>query len=301
MNNLLLICTAVFLGCSKQTNDHGLTDYLNRNTVSDFAPELCLKDNTYKGSFSDDYKTFYFFRKKSPELEKYIPYQSNYINGKWYEAKIPDYYDNKSSYTYQLKIPHSEQLVFLSDKRIESDTSQIPNYNFWLINSTENASSPRELGYQSLIYNYNSQPCISKNGTIYFTSDEPDWSATHSYKMKRVENGYDEPELFEPVNRWRDQYEDWTVYEFCMAPNEDYMIVCIEDNSYINPSVDLYISYFKDSEWSIPEKLGNGINTTATENFPVITADGNFLIFTRGFSEFKIIPINALLGPNEIM
>ena len=298
MNRLFLMLLAFLLGCNKQVNNHGLTEFINATAVSDFAPELWLKDNTYKGSFSDDYKTFYFFRKKSLELEKYIPFQSFYINGKWTEARIPGYYDSAVSYTYQLKAPKKERLVILSNERYQSDTSEIPNYNFWTIDNAEKATLPKEMSYKSLMYNYNSQPCITSNGSIYFTSDAPDWSATYSYKMKRDRKGYSEPELFEPVNRWRGEHPDWIVYEFCMAPNEDYLIVCIMDKSELNPSVDLYVSYLENSQWSTPIKLGVEINTKATENFPVITADGKFLIFTRAFSEFKITPISTLPNRN---
>ena len=283
------------LGCNKQPKDNSLVQYQNAMAVSDFAPELWLKDNTYKGSFSDDYKTFYFFRKKSPDQEKYIPYQSSYKNGKWGKAKIPGYYHSNSSYTYQLKVPKSRQLVFLSNKRYQSDTSQVSNYNFWMIDSADTAPLPKEMGYTNLINNYNSQPCITRDGTIYFTSDAPDWSATYSYEMKRNQAAYSQPELFELVNRWRGDHPNWTVYEFCMAPTKEYMIVCIKDKGAPNPSVDLYVSYLNNSQWSTPEKLGEEINTGASENFPVITQDGKFLLFTRAFSEFKIVTVTNLL------
>ena len=290
----LLIGAIPILGCQNPSADHGLTRYLNETSVSDFAPELWVEDNTYKSSFSDDYRTLYFFRKKSPGVEKYVPYQSLFEMGKWQEPTIMDHYDEQQSYTYQLNIPQKPHLVFLSDKRTKSDTSETPNYNFWIINESGDLN-PKELGYQSLIYNYNSQPCISENGTIYFTSDEPDWSATHSYKMKPVGTGYGEPELFEPVNKWRDQNQHWIVYEFSMSPEENYMIICIENKSDPEPSTDLYLSKLDGTSWTEPEKLGHGINTAETENFPVITADGKFLIFTRAFSEFKIAPTATFL------
>ncbi|WP_282160094.1 hypothetical protein [Ulvibacterium marinum] len=42
--------------------------------------------------------------------------------------------------------------------------------------------------------------------------------------------------------------------------------------------------------------MNNRINTAETENFPAITADGEYLIFTRAFSRFYIIPIDMLTG-----
>ena len=284
----------LIISCNKVKTINGLTNYRGINKVTDFAPELWIKGNTFKGTFSDDYKTFYFFRKVAPETEKYVPYKSSFVNGKWEEPKTMPFFNEENSYTYQLKVPKTNRLIFISNKRTTKDTAQRPNYNFWEIELTNDTyTNPKELGYESLIYNYNSQPCLTKNGTLFFTSDAPDWSQTFSYKMELKDGKYSEPELFEPVNNWR-KNSHWTVYEYCMSPDETYIIVCIMDKSQDEPSTDLYISYLKGSQWTEPHKLGNEINTGETENFPTITNDGTYLIFTRAFSEFKIVPIDLI-------
>ena len=294
----LFIFVFLIIGCNQNDPINGITKFKDIDSVSDFASELWIEGNTFKGSFSDDYCTFFFFRKVALEVEKYVPYKSNYINGKWEEPKIMDYYNNKNSYTYQLKVPNSSKLYVLSNKKTKKDTAQNPNYNFWEIELKDNSSTePKELGYKNLIYNYNSQPCITKKGTLFFTSDVPDWSQTLSYKMELINEVYSEPQLFEPVNEWR-KNEDWVVYEFCVSPNEDYIIVCIqkknEDKKLDELSTNLYISYLRDSKWTFPKQLGTEINTNETENFPTITNDGKFLMFTRAFSKFKIVSTKQL-------
>ena len=282
----------VFLitSCNKSKTIDGISKYENISSVSDFASELWIKGNTFKVSFSDDYRTFYFFRKVAPDIEKYVPYKSKYINGKWEEPQIMAFFDKKNSYTYQLKVPNSDKLIFISNKKTKKDTTQNPNYNFWQTTlEKDKHSKPEEIEYKNLIYNYNSQPCITNNGTIFFSSDLPDWSETLSYKMSLINNEYSEPELFGPVNNWR-RNEDWKVFEFCVSPKEDYMIICIQDISVSDLSTDLYISYFDNDYWTHPEKLNSEINSSETENFPSLTNDGKYLIFTRAFSEFKIIP-----------
>jgi len=111
--------------------------------------------------------------------------------------------------------------------------------------------------------------------------------------MELKDEKYLEPELFEPVNNWRN-IKDWTVYEFCMSPDEDYIIVSIQEKNKDGTSVDLYISYFNYGKWTFPKKLGNEINSNETENFPTITNDGKYLVFTRAFSELKIIPTKQI-------
>ncbi len=291
---VLLIGPSIGLSCKDAVETHGLSEFENLSNVSDFMPELWVPDNTYKGSLSDDFKTFYFFRKANQEDEKYIPYISYFDKGKWKEPVIPDYFDKNLSYTYQLKMPDTQELVFLSNKRVKTDTAQHPNYNFWTTTiSSGQFSEPLEISHPKLIYNYNSQPCISADGTIYFTSDSPDWSRTYSYKLEAGKQGYAAPEIFQPVNNWRTN-KDWVVYEFCISPEEDFVIVSIQDKTYKTSSPDLYISHLKDGDWSQPEKLSDDINTPGVENFPVITRDGNYLIFTRDFSQFKIISVKRL-------
>lgn len=291
--SIVLFYLILITSCTSDKRINGLTQYQGFDSVSDFAPELWIKDNTFKGSFSDDYKTFYFFRKIAPDIEKYVPYQSNFSVEKWMEPEIADYYDEKNSYTYQLKVPNTNELYFLSNKKTKADTSSTPNYNFWqteIINDTY--TKPKEFGHLDFIYNYNSQPCITKNGTIFFTSDLPDWSKTLSYKMEFLDGKYSKPELFEPVNRWR-KNKNWIVYEFCVSPNQDYLIVCIQDKTKTSPSTDLYISYFNDNIWTNPKRLDNRINSAKGENFPTITNDGEYLVFTRAFSKYKIVSTKA--------
>ncbi|WP_420603274.1 hypothetical protein [Flagellimonas sp.] len=297
-NCAFLLIPLVFLtSCADKKVVNGLTPYQNLSMVSDFAPELSVKGNTFKGSFSDDFNTFYFFRKVDPETEKYIPYVSHYLDGKWTDPKVISYFDKDNSYTYQLKIPGKEQLVFISDKKMEKDTAQnkSSNYNFWSTKILEAGfSEPEAFGYENLIYNYNSQPCVSEDGTIYFTSDASDWSATYSYKMEAISEGYATPELFQPVNNWR-KNQDWDVFEFAMSPKADYMIICIQDKTQDIVSTDLFISHLKDGNWTYPKKLNADINSSETENFPTITQDGSYLIFTRAFSEFKIVPTSQFM------
>lgn len=292
----LVLITFIFSlwSCKETPVVNSLSSFQSLDSVSVFAPELSLSGNTFKGSFSDDFNTFYFFRKKAPNQEIYIPYQSTFDGKKWSEPSISSYFDTSNSYTYQLKVPLTNTLIFLSDKRTQIDTTSNPNYNFWYTEIIKDSfSTPRELGLKSLVYNYNSQPSIVDNGTIFFTSDTADWSKTLSYKSTLLNGKYQTPVLFEPINKLREN-KDWNVYEFAMSPKEDFMIICIEDKSEEKPNVDLYISFKETDQWSIPRKLGPSVNTDATENFPVITRDGSYLIFTRAFSSFHIVPIDLL-------
>ncbi|MCK5442627.1 MAG: hypothetical protein KAJ23_12115 [Maribacter sp.] len=291
-----IIFASLILGCETKDSIHGLSAYKNLDSLAVFAPELAVKGNTYKGSFSDDYTHFYYFKKSDSVSEKYIPYQSHFKNNHWNAGTGMPYYDKAQSYTYQLNIPSSDLHIFISNLRTTQDTTAHPNYNFWsVLTPNGNWESPKELGPHDLVLNYNSQPCITRDGTIYFTSDTPDWRTTLSYKMDFVNGTYQEPTLFEPVNHWREN-KDWIVYEYVMAPDKSYLIVCIQKkNGQKRLNTDLYISYPKNEKWTFPKPLGFSVNTSETENFPYITPDSKHLIFTRAFSQFYIVPIKQLL------
>lgn len=289
---LFFACLLVFSSCQAQKKQNGISAFKSQTSLTLFAPELALDRNTYKGSFSDDFNTFYFFRKDFSKKDKYLPYITHFKDGRWQKPYLAPYYKEHQSYTYQLNIPHSDQLIFIADLRTKNDVSDHPNYNFWSINKSKlDREQPKELGPQKLIENYNSQPSITQNGTIYFSSLTPDWSKQLSYKMEKQNGAYLEPVLFEPVNQWRSQ-EDWKVGPFAMAADESFLVVSIQD--FNDGNTDLYISFNKNNTWTAPKKLEAGISTPEVEAFPYITADGKYLVFTRAFSQFYIISTSQL-------
>lgn len=295
MNKLLIIAIA-FLSFSCQTKEsvNSLTSHSEDDSLMVFAPELSLQGNTYKGSFSDDLNTFYFFKKDTTGTSFFIPYKSDFKDGQWSPAEEVGYFDKQYSYTYQLMIPNTDQLIFISNMRTANDSSEYPNYNFWSVTkSGDNWSKPEQFGSSSgeLISNYNSQPSISNNGSVYFSSFTRDYRSQDPYKMELVDGEYKKPRVFKAVEKIRN-ISGWKVGPFAMDPDEKFMILTIKEDD--NQNDDLYISYSKDGDWTAPSKLDDSINTIDKEGFPYLTPDGKFLIFTRAKSQFYIVPTKQL-------
>ena len=269
------------------------------DSVAVFAPELALKGNTYKGSFSKDYQTFYFFRNETPNQEDYRIYVSKLDKGKWSQPEKIGFSDNQSD-VYPFFMPNSDSLFFTSYRRVPADTSKKTNANFWFSDWEEGKwQKPLPFEAANLIYNYNSQPCVTLDETIYFTSNLPDWSRTYTYFMKKNKDGYDAPQPFEPVNTFRQKDTLTQFFEVCVAPDKTYMILTAalkNSKNGANNSADLFISFNKNGTWTIPRNLGSLINTDKTECFPYITPDGKFLLFTRDFSNFYIIPTKSFIN-----
>ncbi len=263
-------------------------NFENIDRPSLFAQEIALKGNTYKGSFSEDYSTFYFFRHKKPESEDYRIFQTTFLENKWSEAKEINFSDTSSDLYPMVSAIETNKLFFMSYRRTPADSSKKPNANFWhsvKINGVWEKPMPFEQA--NLMYNYNSQPCITKNGNIYFTSNTPDWSKTLTYKMEYKDGTYQKPVLFDYINHLRIVDTTKTFWEICVSPNEEYMIMTISDKG---KEAKLYLSTKIEEKWTRPKYIGDIIKGDMSGNFPYITRDGRFLIFTRHFSSFYILP-----------
>jgi hypothetical protein len=291
----VLLC-AVACGTSS-TYEIIFSKFENIDKPVSFASELSLKGNTYKGCFSSDYSKFYFFRHKTQNAEDYRIFRSSFFDGKWNEPQEIDFSNGNSDLYPLISTLDEDKLYFASYRRIPTDTSEKSNANFWVSSKVDTVwSKPIPFLQADLIYNYNSQPCITKNGSIYFTSDTPDWRNTLTYKMEYKDGAYQKPALFYPVNQFRKADSTRSIFEVCVAPDESYMILTISEN---HKDAKLFISQNEASFWTEPRYLGDIIKSDMTGNFPYITPNGRFLIFTRDFSGFLILPTATFLEPSK--
>jgi hypothetical protein len=295
---LLILCfaaTIVTLSCNTSSKYEPIFgSYENIKTPTPFAPELALKGNTYKGCFSNDYSTFYFFRHKIPDSEDYRIFQSTFSENKWEEPKEIIFSDTSSDLYPMASTIEADKLFLISYRRTPTDTSKKPNANFWY-SSKVNGDWDKPIPFKQgdLIYNYNSQPCMTKSGNIYFTSDTPDWSKTLTYKMEYKNDTYGKPVFFDYVNSIRTVDTTKTFWEICVSPNEDYMIMTISEKG---KEAKLYLSTKNQETWTTPIYIGEIIKEDMSGNFPYITRDGKFLIFTREFSSFYILPTKTFFN-----
>lgn len=71
------------------------------------------------------------------------------------------------------------------------------------------------------------------------------------------------------------------LWNFYMSPNEDYVIFSdMQKDGY--GDIDLYISFKTDEgKWGEPINMGDKINTSTRERFPMVSPDGKYLFFMR--------------------
>lgn len=286
---LFIVVIIATLSCDSESSYNSIfSAYENIKKPTPFAPELALKGNTYKGCFSNDYSTFYFFRHNIPDLEDYRIFQSTFSADKWNQPREIGISDTSSDLYPMVSTIEADKFFFISYRRIPTDTSKKPNANFWYsIRANDEWGKPIPFVQSALIYNYNSQPCMTNNGNIYFTSDTPDWNKTLTYKIEYKDGTYEKPILFDFVNQLRIADTTKTFWEICVSPKEDYIIMTISEKG---KEAKLYLSNKNQETWTTPVYVGDIIKEDMSGNFPYITKDGKFLIFTKQFSSFYILP-----------
>ena len=285
---LLILCA-----CGQPSVRNQLfSSYENIRTPAPFAPALAVKGNTYKGCFSPDYLTFYFFRQVTAGQEDFRIYQSRYTKTGWSDPVQIDFSETYSD-LYPMISPIDTNRIFLTSyRRIVGDTSKKPNANLWYsLKSNGIWTKPTPFPNADLINNYNSQPCITTDGTIYYTSNLQDWSRTITYKVDFVDGQYQQVLPFDPVNVFRVRDTTRNIFEICMAPDKSYMILTIAAKQ---GKAELFISRFIDKTWTDPKPLSGITGSDMTGNFPYVTPDGKFLLFTKEFSAFYILPTKLL-------
>ncbi|HTF31277.1 MAG TPA: hypothetical protein VK625_20615, partial [Flavitalea sp.] len=290
-------CIVCMLSCGDASISNSAFDkYRNNEKPMPFATELSITGNTYKGCFSNDYSIFYFFRHHVPNREDYRIYQSAFTDGKWNKPELINFSDSSSDLYPMISPTENGKLFFISYRRTPGDTSDKPNGNFWISSKAgERWGPPVPFAEANLIYNYNSQPCITDSGNIYFTSHTPDWTQTVTYRLAYKNGSYEHPEPFDFVNQLRQKDTSRTVFEVAVSPDESYMILTIGEN---RQDPRLFLSRKTKEAWTEPIYIGDLVKNDMTGNFPYITPDGEFLIFTRHFDGFFILPTAALSGSN---
>jgi Tol biopolymer transport system component len=139
----------------------------------------------------------------------------------------------------------------------------------------------------------NTDPFITKDGSIYYISNRPkDEADTISdydiYKLPKTANGYESPINLTQVN------SDSTEYYVSLAENGTIYFA-----SYRDGNLDLYNSKMTSLGYEYPKKI-DSLNSDAGEHDPFIAPDESFIIFTStragGLGEADLYISNQING-----
>jgi Tol biopolymer transport system component len=131
---------------------------------------------------------------------------------------------------------------------------------------------------------------MTKDGTLFFSSTGTDGNPD-IYFSKWVNGKFELPvRLDANVNS-----ELGEIYP-AIAPDGSYLIFAstgrpdAKNDGY--PRSDLYISFFKDGQWTLAKNMGRAVNTAAEESSPSISSDGSKICFMseRNFISMPVTP-----------
>ena len=205
------------------------------------------------------------------------------VNGNWSEPEAASFAKDDNYFFLEACLsPDGNKISFLSTRPPKGKQPK-PRWtyqNIWTCDRNPDGSWGE--AYMDTTINQNNAqfyPSYTKDGTIYFTYDNPQTKKPEIYRSRMHEGKYLKPEKLPPViNR-----EGTSVYNAFISRDEDYLIACVDGiENQINPGVANYYVFFRDAKdnWSEPVSFGPEINIKgSTAMSASVSPDGKYLFF----------------------
>lgn len=264
------------------------------------SPGVLSAGEVYRGSFTPDGATLYFF-KKTGSGEIYRIYTSTRTATGWTLPVVVDL-GGESSDLYPAVSRDGRRLVFSSYRPVPGRGGEKPNAHLWSADRTATGwSTPVFLARTSTPGHYHSWVEFGFDGALYFRRTTPDWATNVTMRARPDGDGYGEAEPYADVERWKGWRPDVRVAGG--APGPDGPLVFL-DVATTNPATgrgasDIWVSQKRGDTWTDPKPLGAGINSDGFDVFPFVSPDGRDLYFIRDFATFHRIALTEAMASIE--
>ncbi len=198
-------------------------------------------------------------------------------NGQWTKPQVVSFSgkfnDSDAFFSYD-----SQKLFFTSDRPSENK-GEAGNLDIWVVEREKTGwSEPKNLGTVINSEDVDVNPCVTRNGTLYFASNRAGGQGSHDIYRSRLKNGkYSEPEnLGDSINTSNFESSPF------VSPDESYIIFNRFTPKKGEVISGLHISFKKsDGSWSKAINMGNVINDLEPAMFAFVSYDGRYLFFTN--------------------
>lgn len=261
------------------------------------APGVLSAGEVYRGAFTPDGGTLYFF-KKTGRAETYRIFSSSRTAVGWATPAVVDL-GGEFSDLYPAISRDGRRLVFSSYRPVPGRGSEKPNAHLWAAERTPAGwSTPVFLARASALGHYHSWVEFGFDGALYFRRTTPDWTRTVTMRAAPDGDGYAEPVPYTDVERWKGWRHDVRVVGGAPGPGGRLVFL---DVATTNPATgrdasDIWVSQRRGTAWTEPRPLGAGVNTDGYDVFPFVSPDGRDLYFVRDFATFHRLPLAQALA-----
>ena len=250
----------------------------------------------FRGTFTPDGNTFYFFKKIKSGTEDYRIFSSRLVAGKWTKPEKV-LLGGEHSDLYPSVSKDGRRLVFASYRPVPGSDLEKPNAHLWYVDKTEKGwgdpvfmKKANRLGY------YHAWVEFGWNGDIFFRQTTPDWKSRTTLVTSWNGREYSTPRGFEPVIQLQKKNPGLRIVGGSPGPTKDLIFL---DVATTNPKTgrgasDIWISRRIGEAWQKPQPL-TAVNTDGFDVFPFFSPGGKCMYFVRDFKAFYRVDLESAL------
>jgi Tol biopolymer transport system component len=240
------------------------------NTPEIFAPNIISTGmSELNAVFSPDFKEFYYSIRMPNEQMVIMVLKK--VDGKWSSPEVAGF-SGEYSEADPFITADGRYLYYVSKRPVNSLQAPKNDWDIWRVENIDGEwSEPEHLSSDVNSDKDDVYPCLTKDGTLYFSSGRGVGNNRDIYYAKS--NGRD----FDPSIKLSETINEKWEGDLYISPHEDYMIFRTYGRA---TGHGLYISFNNNEEWSIPINMGKEINMTGDEFCPMVDPDGKYLFFT---------------------
>lgn len=273
---ILLVCATVVISDDNEEFPSLSGAYLGQtppNSVPQvFAANIISTDLKELNSvFSPDGKEFFFARMVKEDF--CVIYHSRLIDDHWTVPRVAPFSGEYSDVDMAFS-PDGKKLYYCSNRQ-----GSIGKMDIFVSHKIDGEwSSPENIGNVINSEGVELYPCVTKDGSMYFSADRPGSLGKRDVYYSQNINGTFQTPVWtgSTINSVYGEGDPF------VAPDESYMIVSCWGKPDSLGRSDLYISFRnEDGKWSTLVNMGPTINSSTTDYCPMVTPDGKYLFYTR--------------------
>jgi len=246
-----------------------------------FAPgQISTGDFELNSTFTPDGRTIYY-TKRSPKPQYWVVVESHLVNGAWSAPAAASFSGQYNDFDPFVS-PDGSRLYYSSNRPVSGESKS--DFDIWYVERIGAGwSEPRHLPAPVNTPRSEFYPSVSRNGSLYFSSDRPGGlGGLDIYRARPEGDTYVVENLGTAVNSPQSDGDP------AISANDSTIFFAGSGRAGGLGERDIYVSMrLPSGEWSVPRNLGVEVNSPTVEFCPILSPDGRYLFITsdRGFAD----------------